>query len=78
MIAGITAQEFLLRKGYHFAGTCRCGGYFTEKYKKPPFEVKIRKTKYTFKVLEHNATLHWWQPLANLEKILNALDNKTI
>lgn len=78
MIAGATVQQFLLEMGYRFAGTCRCSGYFTEKYKNKKVEVRIRKTKYTFKVLEQNATLHSWQPLTNLEKVINELAEKNI
>lgn len=78
MIGSSTAKDFLIKRGFAPSGTCRCSGYFTEKYKKGNIEVKIRKAKYTFKITEDHSTLYSWQPLANLETVLNELDKMAI
>jgi hypothetical protein len=70
--------QLLIRHGFRESGTCRCDGYFTKKYRKRNIEIKIRVSKYTFKVKEDNSTLYGFQALINLEKVLNELDKKTV
>jgi hypothetical protein len=70
--------ELLTKHGYIFAGTCNCGGYFTEKYRNGKYLIKWRKKRYLFKVIEDNCTLRNWQPIKNLEQTLNELAKKDI
>lgn len=70
--------ELLTKHGFKPAGSCRCDGYYTLKYRKGMYEFKWRKSRYTFKIMEQHSTMYEWQPLANLEKVLNELDQKII
>lgn len=62
--------------GYLYVGVCNCSGYYTEKYRNKQYMIKWRRRRYTFKVLEGNATLYGWQPLQKLEETLNELAKK--
>ena len=74
----MTISDLLQAHGFRPAGTCRCDGYFTLKFRKGIHEVKWRKSRYTFKVMEYSSTLHNWQTLENLQNILNELDTQKI
>lgn len=74
----MSTTEILIKHGFRDAGTCRCDGYFTRKYKKGRYEVRVRVNKYMFKIKEDNSTLYGYQPLINLESVLNELDKKTV
>lgn len=76
MEVGMPTAQYLESRGFRAAGSCRCDGFFTLKFRKGLYEIKWRKPKYVFKVLHANATLHGWQSLTNLENILNELDKK--
>lgn len=76
--APIMPTVLLAAHGYRYAGNCRCDGYFTDKFRKGNVEIRVRKTKYVFKVRQHGATLYTFQPLTNLEKVLNELAEKPI
>jgi hypothetical protein len=78
MEVGTPIAQYLESKGFRPSGSCRCDGYFTLKFRKGVYEIKWRKAKYTFKIMEQNSTLHNWQPLENLENTLNELDQKLI
>lgn len=66
--------------GYIYAGTCRCDGYFTKKYRKPKTTIQIRwrVARQRFKVMEGNSTLHTWRSIGELEKTLNELATQNI
>jgi hypothetical protein len=70
----LTPEQIILSHGFNKAGTCMCGGIMTKKYKKGRTMIYVRPGKEQFKVKYRRETIHEFQPVANLETILNELD----
>ncbi len=70
--------DLLHKHGFRDAGSCRCDGYYTLKFKKGLYEIKWRKARFKFKVKKGGATITDWLPLEKLETTLNELDKQNI
>lgn len=51
-----------------------CGGMLNKKYKRGPIVIYYRESKEQFKVREKRETIYGYQPVANLENVLNNLN----
>lgn len=68
--------EILTKHGYLATGTCRCDGYYTHKFRKGSYEVRWRKSKFTFRVRYRHDSITEWQNISLLENTLNELAYK--
>lgn len=72
--------EILTHNGFLATGTCRCDGYYTHKFRKGLYEIRWRKSKFTFRIRHKHDSITEWQNISHLEKTLNELatkDNQT-
>lgn len=77
----MTSPDIILSQfGYIYTGSCRCDGFFTEKYRKPGtgFQIRWRTSKMTFKVKQHGNTYYTWKNISKLENVLDELATQII
>lgn len=59
--------------GFKSAGTCNCGGVYTEKYRCDTYLVRIRPRRYKFAIYEDGSRTMDWTDLSQLENKLNEI-----
>jgi hypothetical protein len=62
--------DLLLQYGYTSSGKCHCDGFPTDKYSKGDYQLRIRKTKGTFKIRYQGRSLTQWIPVTKMEEAL--------
>jgi hypothetical protein len=62
--------DLLLQYDYKPDGKCHCDGFPTDKYSKGDYQLRIRKTKGTFKIRYQGRSLTQWIPVSKMEEAL--------
>jgi hypothetical protein len=65
--------DLLTKYGFKSAGSCNCGGVFTQKYRCDTYLIRIRPRRYKFAIFDHGTRLLDWTDLKDLENKLNEL-----
>lgn len=68
-----SVAELMVEYGYTFKGSCHCDGYETWKWKKGVIEVKWRKYKAQFTILQGRATVKGWTKIVELGESIKKL-----
>lgn len=63
--------DLLTRYGFKSAGSCQCGGAYTQKYKRDIYIIRIRPRRNKFAVFVMGGRLLDWTDLKELETKLN-------
>lgn len=63
--------ETLTRYGFKSAGSCQCGGIYTQKYRCDTYLIRVRPRRYKFALYDHGTRLLDWTDLKELETKLN-------
>ena len=68
-----SVKELMEEYGYAFKGSCHCDGYETWKWRKEVYEVRWRKYKAQFMILQGRSTLNNWTKIVELANSLKKL-----
>lgn len=63
--------DLLARYGFKAAGTCNCGGIYTQKFKCDTYLIRVRPRRYKFAIFDHGQRVMDWTDLKELENKLN-------
>lgn len=66
-------REKLKEYGFKPAGSCNCGGIYTEKYKCDSYLIRVRPRRYRFAIFESGGVIVNWTDLKELENKLNEI-----
>lgn len=73
--------DLLTARNFKAAGTCNCGGAYTQKFRCNTYLVRVRPRKYKFDIFNRGQRMIEWTDLKELENKLNEffpINNKTV
>lgn len=66
-------REIMSKYGFNPAGTCNCGGIYTEKFRRGADLVRIRPRRYKFTIYHNGGVVLNWTDLKDLENKMNEI-----
>lgn len=65
--------DLLTARNFKAAGTCNCGGVYTQKYRCDAYLIRVRPRRYKFAIFDHGQRIVDWTDLKELENKLNEI-----